>query len=67
MEKYQKIFVGLMVFIATFTITIIVSEFAGHLLTLPNTTANVFGGIILILLFPLILVSGYMISKIINK
>jgi len=67
MEKYKKIFISLMLFIATFIITIIVSEFAGHLLTQPNTIANIFGGVILLITFASVLVLGYLTSKFLNK
>jgi len=67
MEKYQKILVGLMTFIVTFVTTIIVSEFAAYLLTLPNTIANIFGYFILIIIFALILVFGYIVIKSLNK
>jgi hypothetical protein len=67
MEKYQKIFISVMLFIATFITTIIISELAAHFLTLPNTIANIFGGVILFITFAFILIIGYLISKFLNK
>ena len=67
MENYRKVLIFVMCFLVTFIGGIIVVELSTYLLTLPNTIANIFGYIILIVTFVLILLLGNKLVKSLNK
>jgi hypothetical protein len=67
MENYRKVLIFVMCFLVTFIGGIIVTELSAYLLTLPNTIANIFGYIILITTFVLILLLGHKLVKSLNK
>ena len=67
MEKYKKILIFVMGFLTTFISSIILAEFASHLLTQQNTIANIFGYVIYVLIFVSILILGSTVIKSLNK
>jgi hypothetical protein len=67
MQNLKDLLIVMLMFLSGFIFGVLSSELAVYLLSLPNTIANIFGYIIFILTFVMILILGYKIFKHLNK
>ena len=67
MQNLKDLLIVMLMFCSGFIFGVLSSELAVYLLSLPNTIANIFGYIIFILTFVIIILLGYKLVKFLNK